>query len=546
MRKLLCLVLSVGLVFSGVAQTTAVTLETNEPPKNWFNLDPVADKVNGVSTEKAYELLKGRPTKRVIVAVIDSGIDIEHEDLKDVVWVNADEIPGNGIDDDNNGYIDDIHGWNFLGGKDGRNVNYETLEVTRLYRALSKKFTGVTKNEVADEDADQYALWLDVKKEFEEVSYDALEQYNIYDGITRAVKRYNKLFEAYLDTEEVTYEKISKIDSKDAIIDVSKRHMMVIYEATDETMPLIGLLEALESDISQLEEPALYSYNVGFNPRDIIGDNPDQMDDIGYGNNDVIGLDTDNFHGTHVAGIIAASRGNGVGIDGVANNVEIMAIRAVPNGDEHDKDVANAIRYAVDNGAQVINMSFGKSYSPNRAYVSEAIAYAAEKGVLLVHAAGNSAENIDEENNFPNDKFGKENNWDNWIEVGASSWGAENEYIGNFSNFGRKSVDLFAPGVAIYSLAPENGYEEAQGTSMASPVVAGVAAMLLSHFPELTADQLKDVMMRSVRSVKRLKVIEPGSQDKRVNFSKLSVSGGIINAYEAAKLAMSMNLAGKK
>lgn len=542
MRKLMCLALCVGLVFSGVAQTSVVTLPANEPPKNWFNLDPVADQVNGVSTEKAYELLKGRTTQTVVVAVIDSGIDIEHEDLRGVIWINKGEIPGNGIDDDNNGYIDDIHGWNFLGGKDGRNIDYETLEITRLYRELKKKFDGVSAANVADEDKDQFAMWTEIKEEFEAEAGEALNQFSIYDGITRAVTRYNKLFEAYLDTDEVTYQKISQINSKDAIIDVSKRHMMVIFEATDESMPLSALVEALEADMEQLAEPAKYSFNVDYDPRDIVGDDPDKLDEVGYGNNDVIGLETDNFHGTHVAGIIAASRGNGMGMDGVANNVQIMALRAVPSGDERDKDVANAIRYAVDNGAQVINMSFGKSFSPNRAYVSEAIAYAAEKGVLLVHAAGNSAENIDEEANFPNDKFGEENNWSHWIEVGASSWGAEDQYIGNFSNFGRKSVDLFAPGVAIYSTAPENNYQDAQGTSMASPVVAGVAAMLLSYFPELTPDQLKDVMMRSVRRIKRLKVVEPGSQGKVVSFSKLSVSGGIVNAYEAAKLALSMEL----
>lgn len=542
MKRLMCLALCVGLVFSGVAQTSVVTLPANEPPKNWFNLDPETDQVNGVSTEKAYELLKGRTGQTVVVAVIDSGIDIEHEDLKGVVWVNTGEIPGNGIDDDNNGYIDDIYGWNFLGGKDGRNIDYETLEITRLYRELKKKFEGVSAQDVTDEDKAQYDMWEDIKAEFEAEAGDALNQFSIYDGITRAVARYNKLFEAYLDTDEVTYQKISKINSKDAIIDVSKRHMMVIYEATDESISLGDLVEALKSDMKQLEEPAKYSYNVDYNPRDIVGDDPNKLDEKGYGNNDVIGLETDNFHGTHVAGIIAASRGNGVGMDGVANNVQIMALRAVPSGDERDKDVANAIRYAVDNGAQVVNMSFGKSFSPNREYVSEAIAYAAEKGVLLVHAAGNSAENIDKENNFPNDKFGEENNWNHWIEVGASSWGAEGEYIGGFSNFGRKSVDLFAPGVAIFSTAPGNEYQDAQGTSMASPVVAGVAAMLLSHFPELTADQLKDVMMRSVRRIKRLKVIEPGSVSKEVSFSKLSVSGGIVNAYEAVKLAMSMEM----
>lgn len=538
--------LCVGMVMSGWAQQAISEVPINTPPKNWFNLDPVADQVNGVSTEKAYQLLQGRSSTPVIVAVIDSGIDIEHEDLKDVVWVNADEIPGNGLDDDNNGYVDDIHGWNFLGNKDGRNVNYANLEVTRLYKLLRPKFEGATEETISEEDKAQYELWLEVKAEFESSAAEAENQYAIYEGVTRSVRRYNKLFEAYLDTDEVTYKKISDIESKDAIIDLSKRHLMVIYEATDDSMPLGDLLAALEKDMEQLVEPAKYHYNLDFNAQEIIGDDPNQLDEVGYGNNDVIGLETDNFHGTHVAGIIAAKRGNGIGIDGVANNVQIMAIRAVPAGDERDKDVANAIRYAVDNGARVVNMSFGKDFSPNQDYVSAAIAYAREKGVLLIHAAGNDGKNIDDAPNYPTDKFGELNNeWPHWIEVGASSWGSEEDFIGSFSNYGRKSVDLFAPGVAIYSTAPGNEYEDAQGTSMASPVVAGVAAMLLSYFPELSAEQTKDVMMRSVRRMRRLKVIEPGTPDNLVKFSHLSVSGGLVNAYEAAKLAMSMSIRGQ-
>ena len=544
MRNIMIGALCVGMVMNGLAQEAASVPQT--PPKNWFNLDPVENQVNGVSTEKAYQLLQGRNATSVVVAVIDSGIDIEHEDLKDVIWVNKDEIPGNGIDDDNNGYIDDIHGWNFLGGKDGRNVDGANLEVTRLYKLLSEKFTGVSESQIAKEDKAQYELWQEVRVEYEQAASEAQNQYAIYEGITRSVQRYNKLFEAYLDTEEVTYQKIASIESKDAIIDVSRRHLMVIYEATDDTMALGDLLAALEGDMEQLSEGALYHYNLDFNAQEIVGDDPNKLDEVGYGNNDVSGKGTDNFHGTHVAGIIAAGRGNGLGMDGVASNVEIMAIRAVPGGDERDKDVANAIRYAVDNGARVVNMSFGKGFSPNKDYVSEAIAYAREKGVLLIHAAGNDGEDIDKVDNFPNDKFGEfDNAWPNWVEVGASSWGSDEDFIGSFSNFGRKSVDIFAPGVKIYSTAPGNDYEDAQGTSMASPVVAGVAAMLLSYFPDLTAEQVKDVMMRSVRKLNRLKVYEPGS-DKLVKFSKLSVSGGIVNAYEAAKLAMSMNLGSQK
>ena len=534
-----------GLVFSFLAAGQgAVNNEVvTDPPKNWFNLDPVADRVNGVSTEKAYELLKDRTSQAVIVAIIDSGIDIEHEDLKDVIWTNPGEIAGNGIDDDGNGYIDDIHGWNFLGGKDGRNVNYETLEVTRIYKKLSAKYEGKSQKEVPKSDRDEYEQWLKIKGEFEEAYVKAKQELDLYEDVNRFIQRYTKLFEAYLDTDVVTYEKIKNVSSNDAIIELSQRHMLAIYDATDENMTLEELRDAIEADMESIREPANYSYNLEYDLRaEIVQDDPNKLDEVGYGNNDVIGKDTDNFHGTHVAGIVAASRGNDLGIDGVANNVQIMAIRAVPQGDETDKDVANAIRYAVDNGARVVNMSFGKGYSPNQGYVSEAIEYAASKGVLLVHAAGNSAQDIDKNDNFPNDNFGSGKNWSHWIEVGASSWGEADDYIGSFSNYGKKNVDLFAPGVAIYSTAPENEYADAQGTSMASPVVSGVAALLLSYFPDLEAEQVKDILMRSVRSVKGLKVTKPGEAIKEVDFSKLSVSGGIINAYEAVKLAMSMEM----
>ena len=518
----------------------ALNAQNTPPPQNWFNLDPVKDSVNGVSTEKAYEFLQGRESKKVLVAVIDSGIDIEHEDLRDVIWTNEDEIPGNGIDDDNNGYIDDVHGWNFIGGKDGRNVDKETLEITREYKRLKAKYDAISAADVTKEDEDEFEYWIKIQEEFEQNYSQATQQAMMMDNINKQLIRYNQLFEAYLSDDEVTFDDLEKISSDDQVISQGKAMLNQIFNMTDKSLTLDSLIYLLGKDMEQMSSDAQYSYNLDFNPREIVGDNPEQLDEVGYGNNDVIGTNTNNFHGTHVSGIIAATRGNGIGIDGVAKNVEIMAVRAVPDGDERDKDVGNAIRYAVDNGAQVINMSFGKGYSPNTQYVYDAIEYAAENGVVLVHAAGNSAQNIDEENNFPNDKFGRKGDWPNWIEVGASSWGSEGNYVGVFSNYGKDAVDVFAPGVAIYSLAPENSYQSAQGTSMASPVTAGVVAMLLSYFPDLEADQVKDILMKSVRGVD-VKVSQPGTGEE-VKFSKLSASGGIINAYEAVKLADSMKL----
>ncbi|MCO6359345.1 S8 family peptidase [Roseivirga pacifica] len=516
------------------------------PPKNWFNLDPVNDQVNGVSTEKAYkELLVGKQSKKVLVAVIDSGIDVLHEDLKDVVWVNTDEIPGNGIDDDNNGYIDDIHGWNFIGGKNGENVDKDTYEVTREYKRLRPKYEGKTADDFKRKERAEFEYWLEVKEAYEADANEAVGQSQLLRNIDMQLTRYKKLFEAYLFTDELTYEDVKSVSSTDQVILMGQNILTQLYMMTDTTIHLDTLSMYLQQDLEHYAAGADYSYNLDYNPREIVGDNPDQLDEKGYGNNDVIGKGTDNFHGTHVAGIIAAKRGNGLGIDGVANNVEIMAIRAVPDGDERDKDVANAIRYAVDNGAQVVNMSFGKAFSPNTEYVYEAIQYAHEKGVILVHAAGNSAADNDEVPNFPNDYFGRKGNWSHWIEVGASSWGGEGNYVGNFSNYGKDNVDVFAPGVAIYSLAPGNEYKDAQGTSMASPVTAGVAALLLSYYPDLNPEQVKDILIKSSRSLNNLEVSQPGTGEM-VKFSDLSVSGGIVNAYEALKMAESMSLKGKK
>ncbi|MFT6972750.1 MAG: subtilisin family serine protease [Roseivirga sp.] len=543
MRKYSLLVLL--LLFMNIVFAQNDSIKT--PPKNWFNLDPVENQVNGVSSDKAYkELLIGKTGKKVIVAVIDSGIDIEHEDLKGVIWTNPNEIPNNGIDDDNNGYIDDVHGWNFLGGKEGKNVNKDSYEVTRMYKMLRPKYEGKSVKDIDKKDRVEFATWEKVKGEFEEKYTTVQGEYSQYSTIAKQIERFNKLFEGYLDVDGLTAEKLKGLESNDAIIDMGKGFVLQIFDAVADDITLDSISNLINLDLEQMAGEALYSYSLEFDASDIVGDNPAILDEKGYGNNDVIGKNTDNFHGTHVAGIIAAQRGNGIGTDGVANNVSIMALRAVPDGDEHDKDVANAIRYAVDNGALVINMSFGKAYSPNIEYVRSAIEYAASNGVLLVHAAGNGSSDNDEVLNFPNDNFGKEDDWAHWIEVGASSWGKEGDYIGNFTNYGDKTVDLFAPGVAIYSTAPSNQYQDAQGTSMASPVTAGVAAMLFSYFPDLNAEQVKDILMRSVHKLDGLQVLLPGSIDQDINFSKLSKSGGIINAYEAVKLAQSMNIKGKR
>src|SRR5690606_16666116 len=222
---------------------------------------------------------------------------------------------------------------------------------------------------------------------------------------------------------------------------------------------------------------------------------------------------------------------------GIADNVRIMSIRAVPNGDERDKDIANAIRYAADNGAHIINMSFGKGFSPQKEAVDKAVKYAESKGVLMIHAAGNGSDDLDREANFPNKTYLSGGQSKTWLEIGASSWGADLDMVGSFSNYGKKSVDLFAPGVEIYSTTPDDTYESLQGTSMAAPATSAVAAILMSYFPDLNAEQVKDILKQSTRKFDGLKVAKPGSQEP-VAFDQLSSSGGMVNAYEAVKLAL--------
>jgi subtilisin family serine protease len=531
---LLCTV-GVLVVFTGFAQTSV----KEYPSKNWFNEDANERKVNGVSSEEAYQFLHGKKSKTVIVAVIDSGIDINHEDLNEVIWTNDDEIANNGIDDDNNGFVDDIHGWNFIGGPGGKNVGPANYEVTREYRRLKDEY----ENKKASNKED-YKYWQEIEKGYREGISEAKSKLDFYEKILSATIRFNKLLTAYLDVDELSLDLVQGIISPDEQITQAASflgNILGLYE--DYTLDQI--LNEIEEGVNHYRIEVEYNYNLDFETPSIVGDNPNRLLEKGYGNNDVIGLGTDNFHGTHVAGIIAAKRDNNIGIDGIANNVRIMAIRAVPDGDERDKDVANAIRYAVDNGAKIINMSFGKAYSPNKDFVDEAIRYAEKNNVLLVHAAGNEGKNIDIENNFPTKHLKKKEVAENWLEVGASSWGMDDKLATSFSNYGHNTVDLFAPGIQIYSTAPDNKYKEAQGTSMASPVTAGVAALLLSYYPNLAATDLKEILMKSTRKFDGLMVIKPGTQEEKVDFAELSVSGGIVNAYEAVKLADSRNIQSK-
>ena len=529
---------SIVLFFTFCLAVSLSAFRQGEAPENWYNLDNGTDKVQGVSTEKTYaKLLKGRDSETVIVAVIDSGVDAEHEDLKEAMWVNEDEIPGNGIDDDRNGYIDDIHGWNFIGGKNGKNVSNDALEITRLVAHYDKKFKGKDSNSLSKKEKKEYETYQELKEKIRKKRIELQEQglgYIAFAGGVNEVKNSIK-------KDNITGEDLMSFESdKPEITQVAQRLAAIMKQ---QGMTFAELDKEISGGAKFFSNQLDYMYNVDFDPRsEIVGDNYADSNERNYGNNDVKGPDAG--HGTHVAGIIAAVRNNDIGIKGVADNVRIMSIRAVPDGDERDKDVANAIFYAVDNGATIINMSFGKAYSWDKDIVDKAMRYAQKKDVLLVHAAGNDSKNTDTETNFPIDKYAKKGGLfkpkrtKNWMEIGALSWKPGEDAVAGFSNYGKENVDLFASGHQILSTTPEQGYEKFSGTSMAAPVVAGVAAMIRSYFPKLKASQVKEILMKSV-VVQTQKVKRPGHKegDTKISFTELCKTGGVVNAYKAVELA---------
>ncbi|MER3499539.1 MAG: peptidase S8 [Chitinophagaceae bacterium] len=521
--------LLVGLIsFSAFAQTAA----KDEVPKGWHLLDKQTNGYYGISLDKAYEFLKGKKSKTVIVAVIDSGIDTLHEDLKPILWTNPKEIPGNGIDDDKNGYVDDIHGWNFIGGRDGRNVKEDSYEAARVYHKFKKQFENITDpSTLSKEDQENYEMWVRAKQQIAGDGNTAMMP--LYKKIYADLTTGDSVIKADLKKDEYSCKDLQGYTpTSDAAKKVKQTMTLICSQNKNDDITNVQIIEDLEGELRKMKaaEEAPKNYR-----DEIVKDNYYDFNDRFYGNNDVMASTP--FHGTHVSGIIAGVRNNKIGIDGIADNVRIMMIRAVPDGDEHDKDIALAIRYAVDNGAKVINMSFGKGFSPEKQWVDDAVRYAQSKGVLLVHAAGNDAADIDTAWNFPTPVFKSDKKRaSNWITVGASGDPKAGGLVANFSNYGKQEVDVFAPGVKIYSTIPGgNTYGNAQGTSMASPVVAGIAALIMEYFPNLTPEQVKMIIEKSVVKPDA-KAINPGTGDE-AKLSDLSRTGGLVNAYEAIKLA---------
>lgn len=523
--------------------------------KGWHLKDLHKDGFYGISLDQTYQLLQeeGKKSSPIVVAVIDSGVDTTHEDLRNILWHNPKEIPGNGIDDDGNGYVDDVYGWNFLGNKNGSNLKKTSDEKTRVYHRFKNKFSGKSINEDSLDTADKvaYEMWIKAAKEMN-VSTDEQVELMFVEVTLKALKKHDKVLREEMKQEEYTMDELEKFQPTTQ----QGKQAKLGYISCTRLLPMEGeeknttILNELEDFVSSKKE-SLEARDVP--PPDyreqVIKDNYYDISDKYYGNNDVMGPNP--MHGTHVSGIIAAQRNNNTGIDGVADNVKLMMVRAIPDGDEYDKDVALAIKYAVDNGAKVINMSFGKPISPEKQWVDEAIRYAESKDVLIVHAAGNESANVDETDNFPNPDLKEFHiHAGNFITVGASGDPqiGDGEMVADFSNYGQNNVDIFAPGIKIYSTLPgKHGYGFLKGTSMAAPIVTGVAALIRSYYPDLSAAQVKYAIEQSAFGCAdpSIKIRKPGTKDT-ASLQELCHTGGFINAYKAVEVAATLKPEEKK
>ncbi|MBQ4819805.1 S8 family peptidase [Aquimarina sp. MMG016] len=544
MKKYILIILSIfcfslikAQVTQNVSKTVLVKNEelSEEDLKTWYHKDYQEDAIPGISLDKAYkELLTDKKGKEIIVAVIDTKLDIAHEDLKDRIWVNKKEIPDNGIDDDKNGYVDDVNGWDFLGNPEGEYVKYQNLESMRVIRKYDSLFKDVSEKDLSSDNVDEYKLYRKAKTAYKksierEVNFGKRVN-NWMVNHPKAVKTLKSFFpkedykKSQLDSLLVIYKKDSLISR-----DIEQMKFFLKYNLTQ---------KKIKEYKKDSEESLAKMLNMDFQERKIIGDNPDDISDAFYGYHQVFG-DVPFPHSTGVSGVLAATRANGLGIKGISDNIKIMPVVMVATGDEHDKDVALAIRYAVNNGAKVINMSWGKSFSLHEDWVLDAIQYAADKDVLLVTAGGNSGENIDTHKYYPNDHQGGVEIVNNFIVVGASGHTLDKNLKASFSNYGKNDVDIFAPGNEMYTTNVDNKYIFSRGTSIASPIVSGVAALIRSYYPMLSAAQVKEIILKSGASFNVEVEInsEDGESKKLVPFSELSKSGKILNAYNALLLA---------
>jgi subtilisin family serine protease len=540
-RILIFLSLSISLWITSVANAQSARPKADTIRHDWSYLDPKSDSVAGISLYKAYELLRGKPSKPVIVGVLDSGVDPTHEDLKNVLWVNPKEVAGNQTDDDKNGYIDDVNGWNFMGGPGGYTYEFGQPEITQTYLNLRTKYDSLSPDQVKPADQRQYDTYQSAKKQFLQRYQAGQAKRTIFTDTSRFWNIARQL-QQQLPDSVTTQRAIRGVTLPKDILAATVRDLLAeaYFSQYGSFSAYLAILRLNWNRFRfVVNSDADIAFNPDYQPQASVGDNPADPTERFYGSPTLQvpkGSDLA-VHGSHVAGIIGAQRNNGVGIDGIADNVRIMSVAVVPaNGDERDKDVANGIRYAVENGAKVINMSFGKRLSPFKEQVDAAIRFAEDRDVLIVIAAGNNGQTTDTLPTYPSARYANGQIARNVLVVGNSTPFLNERLASRSSNYGTQTVDLFAPGTDILSTIPGNHYARFSGTSMAAPCAAGVAALLRSYFPSLTAVQIRAVLMNSSYKPALL-VNKPGRTSQRVPFNTLSRSGGLLNAYEAVRAA---------
>ncbi|MBC8753557.1 S8 family serine peptidase [Kordia sp. YSTF-M3] len=513
--------------------------------ENWHHKDIMKDTIPGISIEKAYEKLLSnkKEKKKIVVALIDSELDIDHEDLKNQIWFNKNEIPNNGIDDDENGYVDDINGWNYIGTNLKDEVPYTSLSSTRIIKKYKSKFKDLPIEKIDSKDIKHYKKYLDALRIYNlemKIRNDDIAMYN------RMIKKHNAA-DKFLDSVFKGNYSLKQLDSLKNVSDKKEKtydhannmHYYLKYDYNPNWLnnQIIYQTKAINT---------LLSFD--YNDRSTTNDDPYNLQDISYGNNNIQGT-RKLKHATKVASILGASRGNNIGIDGIIDSIKIMSLGVTAAGDEFDKDIALAIRYAVDNGATIINMSIGRELSLYPEWVDDAMKYAASKDVLIITSAGNNGYNLDEKTNYPNDSYDSKEFITNFIKVGSISYKLDSTLVNNYSNYGKKEVDVFAPGTAIYTNTRSNP-SFTSGTSYSTPIVTGIAALIRAYYPNLSAAEVKEIILKSGIELDVL-VFKPfpdgeKKDPKKVPFSSLSKSGKIVNAYNALLMAEEVSKKKKK
>ncbi|GAA0713611.1 S8 family peptidase [Aquimarina litoralis] len=512
--------------------------------KGWHLKDLTDDSIPGISLHKAYnELLQNKKSEEVIVAVIDTEMDIQHEDLKNKIWKNKDEIPNNDIDDDQNGYVDDIQGWNFITNKKGDSELFVNYEYTRILKKYNNSFFSKIYSEIPNDQKDIYKLYLKAYKKYQEQMKYAFERKTYID---KHIEDYDYVRDVFKMEFPRGKQEKSKVDSLKNIFksDDSKKRG---FEYLDRLIKYDITKEWIDQYARKAYERLEKLLNLEYNDRKLVGDDLENLADIVYGS-PIVNKNIDFLeHATLMAGVIAATRDNNIGIDGIVENVKIMPLSISSMGDEQDKDMALAIRYAADNGAKIINISTGKEFSLHPQWILDAIKWAEQKDVLIVNSSGNNALNLDDPyiDDYPDDvDLNKQEVTDNFIKVGGTSYSFDKNLAYKYSDYGRSNVDIMAPAVKIYTTtsSQQGNYRFSSGTSDACAITSGVAALIRSYYPDLKASEVKEIILRSGTTVNKDVEIEKSKNNTiTIPFSELSKTGKIVNAYSALKMAKSFN-----